>query len=258
MPQPDVRSLPDFAEIAIERDRWAVFADVDGTLLTFAARPEEARPAPGLADALCLAAGALGGALALVSGRPIADVDAILGALPLAIAGGHGHERRRADGSRVADPSVPDGLSVMRAAFDRFQAHTPGTLVEHKTHGVALHYRQAPGAAAAAVAMADAAAVEAGEEVTLLRGNMVVEAKGAGADKGAAVRAFMEEAPFRGRTPVFLGDDVTDEDGFAAANDLGGHAVIVGDRRPTVARYRLADVAAVHRWIGDVGGKAAA
>ena len=258
MPQPNPRSLPDFADVPIERDRWALFADVDGTLLSFAARPADVAPVPGLLEALRRAARALDGALALVSGRPVDDLDAILGDLPVAMAGGHGHERRRADGSRTEGPAVPEGLSAMRDAFDRFQAAHPGTLVEHKTFGVALHYRQAPELAAAAVAMAEDALKSVGGEIALLRGNMVVEAKGATTDKGAAVRAFMAEAPFEGRTPVFVGDDVTDEDGFAAVNEMRGYSVLVGDRSPTAARYRLADVPAVHRWLETVGREAAA
>lgn len=258
MPALSPRTLPDFADIPVERDRWALFADVDGTLLPFAPHPDAARPAPGLIDTLQAVAAALDGALALVSGRPIDDLDRLLRGLRVALAGGHGLERRRADGWRSERPSVPDGLSVLHRAFDRFHLAHPETIVENKRYAVALHYRQAPHLADAVAAVAEHALSRAGDDIALMRGNMVIEAKGNSADKGAAVRAFMAEAPFRGRTPVFVGDDVTDEDGFAAVNDMGGYAVIVGDREPTAARYRLATVEAVHDWLTAIGRRAAA
>jgi trehalose 6-phosphate phosphatase len=146
----------------------------------------------------------------------------------------------------------------MHDAFAAFRDTHPGALVEDKGYAVALHYRQAPALAPAAAALAEAALAEAGDAVVLMRGDMVIEAKGRAADKGAAVRAFMAEAPFRGRTPVFVGDDVTDEDGFAAVDDMGGFAVIVGDRRPTAARWRLGSVAAVHDWLTALAGRTAA
>jgi trehalose 6-phosphate phosphatase len=165
----------------------------------------------------------------------------------------HGLERRRADGSLLraeASPAVRDAV----AAFERFARTRPGVIVEDKAVSAGLHYRGAPAEAAAAVALAERLAGETG--LTLQAGNLVVELKTPGTSKGTALNAFMQEPPFAGAVPVMLGDDLTDEDGFLAAEALGGFGVLVGPVRSTAARYGLPDVEAVLAWLNAVEERA--
>jgi len=227
----------------------ALFLDVDGTLVDFADRPEAVRVAPSLPPLLRTLRERLGGALAAISGRPLRDVDALLG-LGGPAAGLHGGEIRYADG-RVAAPPRGDErrMAALYAQAAAFAARWPGVVVETKPDALALHYRTAPAAAAAVREAADALLREAGPGYALQPGNHVVELKPAGVDKGGAVAALMREAPFAGRTPWVLGDDLTDEHAFARAAALGGAGVIVGPRRPTAARYALAGTDAARAWL---------
>src|SRR5688572_16515775 len=215
--------------------RSALFLDFDGTLVDIAPAPDRVVVEPGLVDALGSLAHCMGGALGIVSGRPIAEVDRWLHPLVLPVAGIHGAERRRADGSleRIALA----GLGEVAAAAERVAAQHPGLRVERKGVAVALHYRLAPEQEAQCLAaMADA--VSRDPSLHLMRGKMVVEVLPNGVSKGHAIDAFLAEPPFAGRRPVFLGDDVTDEHGFAAVQRLGGQAVKVGPGE-TVAALRL-------------------
>ncbi|GAA5234483.1 trehalose-phosphatase [Verticiella sediminum] len=224
----------------------ALFLDLDGTLAAFHVHPEAAFiPVPVLAAIARLAASGL--PLAVVSGRPITSIDRMLAPACYPAAGVHGVERRDARGVLHMLPSEalpPAGLAdALRARM----AAWPGTLVEDKQVAVALHYRGAPQYEAEVEALAD----ETAERYPYLKrqpGKFVVEFKPAGVDKGTAIAAFLSEAPFAGHTPVFLGDDRTDEAGFAVMNAHGGLSIKVGEG-PTQARYRLADVAAVHAWL---------
>ena len=175
------------------------------------------------------------GALALVSGRSLEQLDRLFAPLRLSAAGLHGLERRNLLGGAV-ERRVPDRaiLRRARARLAAFAEAVEGVLLEDKGLTLALHYRQAPDAAARAVAVAEAAAAESGGALVLLRGKMVCELKPPGVDKGQAIVAFMAEPPFAGRRPVFAGDDVTDEAGFAAINALNG--VSVRNRRRAVDR----------------------
>ena len=230
----------------LDADRAAVFLDLDGTLAPFAPRPEDVRPDPELTGLLRRAGERLGGRLAVVSGRTVADVDRILeGAVP-AVAGVHGLERRTAAGLTRAEP--PAGLALAHRALQAFAADRPGLLVEDKGLAVTLHYRLAPAMAEEARRLALTLAAEHGLERQF--GDMVAELKTPGADKGASVRAFMAEPPFARAQPIFVGDDLTDEDGFAAAQALGGYGVLVAATRETAARHWLPDVAAVRAWLG--------
>ena len=145
---------------------------------------------------------------------------------------------------------VDAGVAAALSAFHAFAADRPGVIVEDKGVSAGLHYRQASDQAAAAAALAKRLQVETG--LTLQPGHMVLELKTPGADKGTAVTAFMQEAPFKGAVPVMLGDDLTDEYGFEAAAELGGYGVLVGPERETAARYRLDDVDAVLTWLEAV------
>lgn len=225
----------------------ALFLDLDGTLLEFAERPEAARLSAATKAALTTLRDSLGGAVAIVTGRDIDSVDAVLEPLHLPVAGVHGLIRRDASG-RVhdlgADPTITRVLAERLAPFTESR---PGIRLERKAGTVALHYRADPEAGAACrEAMREASADLGG--LRLLEGKMVVEAMIRHADKGSGIAAFMEEAPFAGRLPVYAGDDVTDEDAFEAVNRLGGVSIKVGGGE-TAARYRVSGSRAFQAWL---------
>lgn len=229
----------------VEEGPLALFLDFDGTLIELAATPDGIAVPETLAADLAALSQRLDGRLALISGRSIADLERHCGPLAVERAGSHGAERRRADGS-LHGPA-PRGLP--RPALDEIAgfARTSGIAYEPKPHGAALHSRAAPELdEACALFMQDVAAAHG---LVVKRGKHVAELVRPGADKGRAVRAFMEEPPFAGSRPVFVGDDATDEDGFAACAGLGGFGVSVGPRKSEAALYRLADPAAVHQWL---------
>lgn len=229
---------------------WAFFLDIDGTLVELAPAPSLVQLSPAMDDAVRRMHRAAGGALALVSGRAIADMDSIFVGAPLPAAGQHGLERRNGTGvlSRLAVKAA--GLQGARQLLSELVARYPALLLEDKGLSIALHYRGAPPLGPLVHRAMNEALSKAGRGYALQPGKLVVELKAAGATKGAAVRAFMREEPFRGRQPVFVGDDATDEDGFAAVNALRGVTVKVG-RGATAARWRLPDVAAVEAWLSD-------
>ncbi len=215
--------------------RCALFLDFDGTLVDLAPQPEAVHVPPALPSTLKALSERLGGALAVVSGRSITMIDTFLEPLHLPAAGVHGSERRRADGS--LDLLEPPSLALVEHAAAALATQYPDLKLEPKRGAVALHYRQAPELEAVCrQAMEEAVAASPG--VSLLRGKMVFEAKSAEANKGLAIESFMGEAPFAGRRPVFIGDDLTDEPGFSVVQHLGGIGVKVGGG-PTLAAYRL-------------------
>lgn len=226
---------------------WALFLDVDGTLLDFAATPEDVRVAPGLIDALASLHARLDGALALVSGRPLAQLDILFAPLQLPGAGLHGLERR-SDATHVDCSPPPPALATLRHSAEVVAAGYPGALVEDKGRTLALHWRGNVAAAPALRALAEAALPWL-PDYRLQPGDHVLELRPVGADKGAAIDALLETAPFRNRLPVFIGDDHTDEHGFEIVRERGGIAVLVGDRQPSVAGYRLRDPDAVRGWL---------
>lgn len=230
---------------------WALFLDVDGSLLDIALRHDAVHVDPDLCDTLGRLCTALDGALALISGRSITDLDRLFRPLALPAAGQHGLERRDADGHCWPPPERPEGFIAADAALAVFVATHPGTRLERKSHALALHFRQAPAFADTARAVALTAAALTRPPLAIIAGKMVVELRVPGADKGAAIRAFLGTPPFRGRRPVFVGDDITDEDGFAAVNALGGESILVGDR-PTQACWRIASAGALRHWLGTL------
>lgn len=228
---------------------WALFLDVDGTLLDIMAHPDEVRAAPRLRRLLGTAAAWLGGAVALVSGRSIASLDAVFHPLRLPAAGLHGLERRDA-GGRVHYPTgYAERIAAARGALLEFVQSEAGLLLEDKGAALALHYRGAPALEQECRRRIELAREAAGEDFHVQHGKMVYELKPSGRDKGTAVSDFMAEAPFRGRRPVFVGDDVTDEDGFRAVNALGGISIRVGDSDRSAAQRAAADVAAILDWL---------
>jgi trehalose 6-phosphate phosphatase len=224
----------------------ALFLDLDGTLAPIAARPQDVRPDPRRTSLLERLAARLDGRLAVVSGRTLADVDRILEDCVAAVAAVHGLVRRDAKGRVFAarpHPRLPQAAEALHA----FAARDSGLIVEEKGLSAALHYRLAGRYADAARACAAEVAAETG--LALQDGDMVEELRTPGADKGDSVRAFMAEPPFAGARPVFVGDDATDEAGFAAARALGGIGVAVGAPRATSAMFRLPDVDAALAWL---------
>jgi trehalose 6-phosphate phosphatase len=224
----------------------ALFLDFDGTLVGIAETPDAIHVPGDLAARLGSLAQRLDGRLVLVSGRAVDDLGRHLGTMAFARAGSHGMARYDADGALLGDEPAPIPPEV-NDALREFAARE-GVMYEAKPHGGALHFRVRPERMEAVNRFAEELALAHGLSVKI--GKQVIEVVQRGADKGGAVRAFMADPDFAGATPVFIGDDLTDEDGIAAAADLGGFGVIVGDRRPTAARYRLASVAEVHHWLG--------
>lgn len=228
---------------------WAVFLDIDGTLLEHVERPDAVRADAALGKLLVELQEATGGALALISGRPIAVLDVLFAPLRLAVAGQHGIERRGPDRivHRHTFPLEP--LRRATRQLGEFAARHAGLLLEDKGHSLALHFRLAPELAGAAREAVANALSTLGPDFEMQAGKLVFEIKPGGRDKGTAIEAFMAEAPFAGRLPVFVGDDASDEYGFANVNRMGGHTIKVGSG-PSTARWRVADAAAVREWLG--------
>jgi trehalose 6-phosphate phosphatase len=249
----DLPALPAAPDL-ITAAEISLFLDFDGTLVAIAERHDAVVVEPSLGRLVMALADRLDGRMAVVSGR---SADAILsylgivGPAPFAVAGSHGLELRWSDG-RAESPARPEGLDEVIAAFEALADAHPGIVLEEKPFGAALHYRLAPDAGPACDALTEAVAARTG--FTLQHGKMVVELRASGADKGDAVRRFMAEPPMAGTHPVFIGDDLTDEAGFRAADELGGWGVLVGGPRATAARYRLGGVDEVHEWLGGLAG----
>lgn len=227
----------------------ALFLDMDGVLAPLAETPDAVVPHPERTAALRSVARRLDGRVAILSGRTIAEIDRIAEASAASASGVHGLERRRADGSLHRAEAAPEVRDAV-AAFEAFARTRPGIIVEDKAVSAGLHYRGAPDEAGAALALARDLADRTG--LTMQAGNLVVELKTPGTSKGTALNAFMQEPPFAGAVPVMLGDDLTDEDGFRAAEAAGGFGVLVGPPRDTAARYGLPDVDAVLAWLNAV------
>lgn len=224
----------------------ALFLDLDGTLAPFADRPDGVTADSRRTAILTRLGVVFEHRLAVVSGRTLADLTAITGGVVVAAAGVHGLQRRNGWGDEVVfrgHPRLAEAISVFTALAEA----QDGLIVEDKGLSVALHYRLAPGAQDA---VRDAARrLEMATGLVLQEGDHVAELRTAGPTKGDAVSAFLSESPFAGARPIFVGDDVTDEDGFQAAVAAGGFGVLVGSARPTSASYRLDGVAEVLDWL---------
>jgi trehalose 6-phosphate phosphatase len=202
-------------------DRAALLLDMDGTLIDLAPTPEAVTVPFGLPDTLATLRDALGGALAIVTGRPIETVDRLFGDAPGAVAGEHGGAIRHASTEAIQRPDLPTPPAAWLDTAERLVRSFPGALLERKARGFALHYRQAPEARDTFhAALRDLVATSPGFQ--LLPAHMLWEVRPLGADKGGAVAALMRRAPFAGRLPVFIGDDVTDEDGMRESRKHGG------------------------------------
>jgi trehalose 6-phosphate phosphatase len=242
------------AELASQRppppppaDDWALFLDVDGCLLDLAPAPDAVVIPTGLPATLAALERRLHGAIALVSGRALANVERLFDTLHLPMAGLHGLERRTTVHTQSA-PEPPPAWDGVREDAQRVIAGHPGTLFEDKGAALALHWRNAPHAADELQAFA-AATLPRLPGYRLQHGHHVVELRPDAGDKGSAIAALLEEPPFKERMPVFAGDDVTDEAGFAVVNARGGLSVLVGDRPTSCAHYALPNPAAVRSWL---------
>ena len=223
---------------------WCLFLDVDGTLVELTESPRGGRADENLKALLEKVRVTLDGALALISGRSIRHLDALFAPLRLPAAGLHGVERRDAAGLIHGNDRLDKELDGARSALRAFIEKNPAAVLEDKRRTLAIHYRAQPRLESALRQLtADIAAASSGR-YHVQEGNMVFELKPPGFSKATAIEAFLNEAPFRRRTPVFVGDDLTDRDGFDVIDARGGISIAVGDR--VRAQMRLDDPAAVH------------
>lgn len=235
----------------LEPSDLALFLDVDGTLLDIEDHPAGVTAEPSLVALLGRLAAALDGALSLISGRPVADIDRIFAPARFAAAGAHGAEFRL----HPEDPVSCTTWSLPAPVVEEiraFAARDPGLLLEEKRGGISLHYRRAPQLEQECTEFVHRLLPEIETEFRLIAGKMVFEFAPKAHHKGAAIREMMQREPFSSRRAVFVGDDVTDEDGFRAVNVLGGVTIRVGGNYGSEADYSLPDVAAVLRWLESI------
>jgi len=258
--QPERASLKLAAEELAQRlGEWAILLDIDGTLLDLAPTPREVWVPPGLAESLSRLHDRTSGALALVSGRSLNDIDLIFAPEQFPAVGGHGAEMRISTDSEAVAVHAPPMDKELKRRLAAIAKLSPGILLEDKGCSLALHYRLAPHAEKAiyeAVSLIRADLPNAPIEV--LPGKCVCEIKQSGFDKATGVRELMTHAPFLGRRPIFIGDDVTDESVFAMMPDVGGLAFSVGRRAQGVTDY-FDEPRDVRAWLARlIDGEAAA
>ena len=234
---------------------WALFLDFDGSIVELAETPGAVHVDAALLTLLERLEISLGGAVAIVSGRPIAQLDSYLAPHRFPTAGLHGLERRHANGTLNRSSGPNHRLRDIVSHLRDFAADHPGVLVEDKEATVALHYRGAPQFGDACREIMHDLVGGCVDDLGILAGKMVYEVKPANADKGHALDAFMGETPVAGRTPVFCGDDITDEPAFVAANELGGLSIRVGANGATAAQWRVADVGALYAWLETIAAR---
>ncbi|MSP30160.1 MAG: trehalose-phosphatase [Acetobacteraceae bacterium] len=231
-------------------DQAALLLDLDGTLLDIAPTPDSVVVPATLLDCLTTIRTHLNGALAIISGRPIEQVDLLLRAIPTAVAGEHGGALRHSHHSAIERPDLPSIPADWLATAEHLHAAHPGTILERKIRGLVLHYRLAPKAGGPIHAALTLMVATRAREFVLMEARMAWEIRPIGADKGSALRQIMAHQPFTGRRPIFIGDDVTDRDAIAVAQALGGAGLFVPDifGSPTNVRTWLAQAARDGAW----------
>lgn len=227
---------------------WAYFLDFDGTLLELAVTPDAIQVDPALPQLLAGLHRATSGAVALISGRALSDLDRRLDLPDLPKAGQHGMERRDAVGRLWLHAVPPQAKQAIQVALLPILDAHPELLLEDKGLTLALHYRQAPQLADWLEQLLRRLVQEIGEGLFVQSGKFIVEVRPAGVDKGGAVTEYLTEPPFLGRRPVFIGDDRSDEHGYAAVRECDGISIAVGPGS-FGAQYRLDNVAAVRAWL---------
>jgi trehalose 6-phosphate phosphatase len=235
----------------VRQSNLALFLDVDGTLLELAATPDRVRVPSALRNTLQLACERQQGALALLSGRPLTELDELFAPLILAASGKHGLEVRLTSGEVIRPKLDDSALDRARHWLGMMQKESRGLALEDKGGALAMHYRLAPGLERDVMAAMQELVAELGDEFVLRQGKCVLEIMPRGFSERSAIELLMRQREFAGRTPVFVGDDPTDEVGFEAVNELGGHSIRVGDLRETAARYRFSSVSTVIAWLRD-------
>ncbi len=217
---------------------FALFLDFDGTLVDIVERPDAVVVDPAVPSILTRLQERLGGALAIISGRPIAFLDQRFAPHRFDMAGLHGLEHRIAGRLSRCDPREHPQLRDMARRLSEAVALKPGVLIEDKGCSVAIHWRLAPQEKDFALALAHAALEALGGDYRVQHGKAVAEILPSAAGKGKVIESFLQHPPYEGRRPIFVGDDLTDENGFKAVNALGGLSVRIGAGE-TVARVRL-------------------
>lgn len=242
-------------KLRIDTANSALLLDFDGTLVDFAATPAAVHVDAALRALLQQLHTRLDGALAIITGRSIATLDALLAPLRLPIAGLHGLERRTADGRMLLPPACGDWILNAREALRQQTARYPGLLLEEKSHSLALHWRRAPQHAAHAQRAVRQLHRSLHDAPLLIEGHSVIELRERGGGKDAALDAFMAEPPFRGREPIFIGDDITDLPALRRARERGGVAIHVDANATRYCEslpketYGLANPRAVRDWL---------
>jgi trehalose 6-phosphate phosphatase len=227
-------------------ERSALLLDLDGTLLDFAPTPDAVVVPADLPRVLRILRGRLHDAVAVVTGRPVETIEALLDDAVFAIAGEHGGAIRHTPDGAVERPQLPSPPAAWLAEAERLEATHPGTILERKARGFALHFRKAP---SAGPALRDGltALLKTSSDFEMIPARMLWEIRPRGVDKGSAVNRLMQRAPFKDRLPVFIGDDVTDRDGIAASVAMGGAGLWVPDL--------FGDAAGVRAWLRDVAAR---
>jgi trehalose 6-phosphate phosphatase len=247
------------SELARRLGEYAILLDIDGTLLDLAPTPREVWVPPDLSETLSRLRDKTSGALALVSGRSLNDIDLIFAPEQFPAVGGHGAEMRISIDSEAVATHAPPMDKELKRRLAAIAKLSPGILLEDKGYSLALHYRLAPHAEKA---IYEAVSLIRGElpnaPIEVLPGKCVCEIKQSGFDKATGVRELMTHEPFRGRRPLFIGDDVTDESVFVIMPDLAGLAFSVGRRAEGVAGH-FDEPRDVRAWLARlIDGEAAA
>ena len=242
--------------VLAEPEKWALFIDIDGTLLSVAPTPDAVMVPAGLVQLLDGIASGLGGAMAILTGRRVADADRLFAPLKLVASGVHGTELRSEPGGPITTlaPAIP---SDVIGAMNNIAGIASGILVEQKGCGVAVHYRNAPLARQALETELAAIIASSSYDLVLRKGRKVLEAVPSGYSKGTALAALLSRPPFKGRSPVMVGDDVGDESAFIAAERLGGMALRVAGEHFDKREADFDGVAGVHAWLKALAGRLA-
>jgi trehalose 6-phosphate phosphatase len=235
----------------IPEENIALFLDVDGTLLELAATPDAVKVPASLRNTLQLAAEGVGGAMALISGRSIGTLDRLFAPNVFPAAGKHGLERRDTNGRLILPEIDPHMLDSARIVLHDMQSTHKGLLLEDKGNALAFHYRGAPSYESTVESIMTELVNAINDKFMLRPGKYVYEITPRGYSKRTAIEAFMQESPFAERIAVFIGDDVSDEDGFEAVNEMDGYSVRVGPINQSAARYQFGSVQAVIAWLRE-------